>query len=48
MCQREVDAPRAFRVALPGESCMFNACVSLDLLYMEETSALHAVEKIIS
>lgn len=43
VCQCESDAPRSFIVALPGKTCVFNACVSLDLLCLDVRSVLHTV-----
>lgn len=41
----EADAPRVFRVALPGEVCVFSACVSLYLNYLDGKSVVHVVDK---
>lgn len=34
-----------FRIELLGEACMFNACVSLDLLYLDGKSILPSIDK---
>lgn len=46
VCQRMADAPRRFRVALPGTDCVFNRYVCLDLMSTESQSGLYVVEMV--
>lgn len=45
VCQREADAPRSFRVSLPGKTSVFKDCMSLYIIYLDGNSFLHAVDK---